>query len=76
MARDVLLYTYLHEDEQKDVVEGLRNLKNRRLLGVNEDFKGKHNAEIHFLVIYIFHLDRSFTPAAIFTIVITAFSIT
>jgi hypothetical protein len=32
-------------------VQGLRSLKNRSLLNVNEDFEGKHNAEIYILVI-------------------------
>ena len=32
----------------------LRSLKNRSLLSVNEDFEGKRNAKIHFLVIFFF----------------------
>ena len=27
----------------------MRSPRNRSLLGVNEDFEGEHNAEIHFL---------------------------
>lgn len=30
-------------------MQDLRSLKNRSLLYVNEDFEGKHNAEVHFL---------------------------
>ena len=32
---------------------GLRCLRNRSLLEVNEDFDGKHNAEVNFLAFYI-----------------------
>ena len=37
------------EVEEKDVVLGMRSPKNRSLLGVNEDFEGEYNEEIHFL---------------------------
>ena len=48
----------------------MRSPKNRSLLGVNEDFEGKHNEEIHFLFSFLFlyglkstlrHLTNSFT---------------
>ena len=31
----------------------MRCLRNRSLLEVNEDFEGKHNAEVNFLAFYI-----------------------
>jgi hypothetical protein len=34
-------------------VQGLRSPESRSLLEVNEDFLGKRNAAIHFLVIFI-----------------------
>ena len=42
------------EDELKDEVQGLRRPENRSLLEVNEDFQGKRNAAMRFLVIFFF----------------------
>ena len=39
---------YYYRVKFKVVILGLRSLRNRSLLCVNEDFEGKHNAEVHF----------------------------
>ena len=36
--------------EEKDVIQGLRSLRNRSVHEVLEDFEGEHNAEGRFLL--------------------------
>ena len=42
----------------KSKVQGFGRLQNRSLLGVNEDFEGKRNTEIYFLVTPFSHIHK------------------